>query len=134
MDPFSSEVELIDLHDHFAAGRWQEVVDYDTTSLSEENKVPAHILALRAKVALGEARDVLAELKDAPSGPEYKAIKAYAEHASGKTADALKVAEELATSSADNATVQVLAGSILQNEEKSEEALALLSKHQGNCG
>lgn len=134
MDPFSSEVELVDLRDHFAAGRFQEVVDYDTTSLSPENKVPAHILALRAKVALGEAKEALAEIKDAESGPEYSALKAYAQHATGKTAEALKAAEALAASAPDNATVQLLAGSVLQSEGKTEEALALLSQHQGNCG
>lgn len=134
MDPFSSEVELVDLRDHFAAGRFQEVVDYDTSSLSEENKLPAHVLALRAKIALGDAAEALEEIKDAESAPEYQAVKAYAEHATGKTADALKVAEELAASAGDNATVQLLAGSVLQSEGKTEEALALLSQHQGNCG
>ncbi|KFX92784.1 hypothetical protein O988_07125 [Pseudogymnoascus sp. VKM F-3808] len=132
MDPFSSEVELVDLRDHFAAGRFQEVVDYDTSSLSEENKLPAHVLALRAKIALGDAAEALEEIKDAESAPEYQAVKAYAEHATGKTADALKVAEELAASAGDNATVQLLAGSVLQSEGKTEEALALLSQHQGN--
>ncbi|OBT86068.1 hypothetical protein VE02_05701 [Pseudogymnoascus sp. 03VT05] len=132
MDPFSSEVELIDLRDHFAAGRFQEVIDYDTASLSPENKVPAHILALRAKVALGEAKEALEEIKDAESGPEYSAVKAYAQHAAGKTAEALKAAAELAESKPDNATVQLLAGSVLQSEGKTEEALALLSQHQGN--
>jgi len=133
MDPFSSEVELIDLHDHFAAGRWQEVVNYDVSSLSPENKLPARILALRAKVTLGEAEEVLLELQGEPEGPEIKAIKAYAEYAVGNTSGALKKAEELAASSGDNATVQVLAGTVLQNEGKTEEALALLSQHQGNC-
>lgn len=133
MDPFSSEVELIDLHDHFAAGRWQEVVNYDVSSLSPENKLPARTLALRAKVTLGEAEEVLLELQGEPEGPEIKAIKAYAEYAVGNTSGALKKAEELAASSGDNATVQVLAGTVLQNEGKTEEALALLSQHQGNC-
>ena len=43
------------------------------------------------------------------------------------------MAEELASSSADNATVQVLAATVLQGEGKTEEALSLLSKHQGSC-
>jgi coatomer protein complex subunit epsilon len=32
----------------------------------------------------------------------------------------------------DNATVQVLGGTVLQGLGKSEEALAVLAKHQGN--
>ncbi|KFY93493.1 hypothetical protein V498_04397 [Pseudogymnoascus sp. VKM F-4517 (FW-2822)] len=71
-------------------------------------------------------------IKNADSGPEYSAVKAYIQHATGKTKEALKAAEELAASKPDNATVQLLAGSVLQSEGKTEEALALLSQHQGN--
>lgn len=133
MDPFSSEVELVDLLDHFAAGRWQEVVDYDTSSLSPENKIPAQVLALRAKVTLGDAQEVLAELKGDVETPELQIVKVWANYVAGKKDAAVNAAEALATSSPDNATVQVLAATILQGEGKTEEALALLSKHQGNC-
>lgn len=133
MDPFSSEVELIDLRDHFAAGRWQEVVDYDTSALSPENQLPARILALRAKITLGDAQEVLAEAQADQDVPEIQAVIAAAEYAAGNTHGALKRAEALASSHGDNATVQVLAATVLQNEGKIEEALALLSQHQGNC-
>lgn len=133
MDPFSSEVELIDLRDHFTAGRWQDVVDYDTASLSPENKLPARILALRAKISLGDAQEVLSEVQADQDVPEINAVKVIAEYATGNTTAALKRAESLASSHADNATVQVLTATVLQNEGKTEEALALLSQHQGNC-
>ncbi len=133
MDPFSSEVELIDLRDHFAAGRWQEVVDYDTSSLSPENKLPARTLALRARVTLGEAQEVLAETEGDEETPETLAVKAIAQYASGQTHAALQLAEDLAANYGDNSTVQVFAATVLQNEGKTEEALALLSQHQGNC-
>lgn len=133
MDPFSTEVELIDLRDHFAAGRWQDVVDYDTSSLSPENQLPARILALRAKITLGDAQEVLANAEADQDVPEIRAVIAAAEYAAGNTNGALKRAEMLATSNPDNATVQVLAATVLQNEGKTEESLALLSQHQGNC-
>jgi len=44
----------------------------------------------------------------------------------------VKIAEKLVSESADNNTVQILAGTVLQAAGKSEEALALLSQHQGN--
>jgi coatomer subunit epsilon len=59
-------------------------------------------------------------------------VKAYALYRSGKDVEGLKEAEKLATSSGENGTVQVLAGTVLQAAGKSEEALVLLSKHQGN--
>ena len=133
MDPFSSEVELTDLRDHFAAGRWQEVVDYDTAHLAPENKLPARILALRAKLTLGDAQEVLAAVQADQQVPEIQAVKVAAEYATGSTNAALQGAESLAASHADNATVQVLAATVLQNEGKTEEALVLLSQHQGNC-
>ena len=133
MDPFSSGVELIDLRDHFAAGRWQEVVDYDTASLSPENKLPARVLALRARITLGDVQEVLTEAPADQEVPEVQAVLAAAEYATGNTSAALKRAEALVSSNGDNATVQVLAATILQNEGKTEEALALLSQHQGNC-
>ena len=133
MDPFSSEVELIDLRDHFAAGRWQEVINYDTSSLSPENSLPARILNLRAQITLGGAREVIEETRADQQVPEIQAVNAAAEYAVGNTNGALSRAEALAQSNGDNATVQVLAATVLQNMGKTEEALTLLSKHQGNC-
>lgn len=59
-------------------------------------------------------------------------MKALAQQASGNEEEALKLAEDLATNYPDNGTVQVLVGTVLQAHGKSEEALSLLEKHQGN--
>jgi coatomer protein complex subunit epsilon len=131
MDPYSAEGELINIHNHFHQGQYQEVVDFDTSSLSPENALPARVLQLRARVALGQADEVLAEVKGAAE-PELKAVAALAAYRLGKTDDAVKEAEALAQSSGDNATVQVLASTVLQGAGKSEEALALLAQHQGS--
>jgi coatomer protein complex subunit epsilon len=63
---------------------------------------------------------------------ELVAVGALAELAAGNESKAVRTAEKLASESADNGTVQVLAGTVLQAAGKSEEALALLSQHQGN--
>lgn len=131
MDPFSTEGELINLQNHYYQGQWQEVIDYDTSALSPQNALPARVLGLRAQVALGQAEDVIADVQGEDE-PELKAVGAYAEYAAGKTTSALETAEKLATSSADNATVQILAGTILQAAGKTDDALALISQHQGN--
>ncbi|KAH7026116.1 coatomer epsilon subunit [Microdochium trichocladiopsis] len=132
MDPFSAEGELINIHNHFHQGQYQEVIDFDTSSFSAENALPARVLAHRARIALGQIEDVLADVQG-ESEPELKAVAVLAQYTSGnKTDAAVKAAEDLAASAGDNATVQVLAGTVLQAAGKSEEALALLSKHSGS--
>ncbi|KAI1099234.1 coatomer epsilon subunit-domain-containing protein [Jackrogersella minutella] len=131
MDPYSAEGELINIHNHFHQGQYQEVIDFDTSALSPENALPATVLALRARIALGQNEDVIAEV-EGESEPELAAIGALAEFGLGKTEEAVKTIEELASSASDNRTVQVIGGTVLQAAGKSEEALALLSQHSGS--
>ncbi|KAK9445723.1 coatomer subunit epsilon [Metarhizium brunneum] len=131
MDPYSAEGELINIHNHFHQGQYQEVVDFDTSSFSADNALPARVLVLRARIALGQAEDVVAEVKGAGQ-PDLEVLGAYAEYSLGKTDAALKTVEKLASSAADNVTVQVVGGTVLQAAGKSEEAIALLSQHQGS--
>ncbi|KAK1976575.1 coatomer epsilon subunit [Colletotrichum cereale] len=131
MDPYSAEGELINIHSHFHQGQYQEVIDYDTSALSPENELPTRVLVLRARIALGQAKDVLAEVQG-EKGPEMVALGALAESALGKTDSAVKTIEKLAASEGENTTVQIVGGTVLQAAGKSEEALALLSQHQGS--
>ncbi|KAI1396967.1 coatomer epsilon subunit-domain-containing protein [Hypoxylon fuscum] len=131
MDPYSAEGELINIHNYFHQGQYQEVVDFDTSALSADNAVPARVLALRARIALGQAEDVIADVQG-DSEPDMAAVGALAEFSLGKTEAAVKTIEELASSAGDNQTVQVLGGTVLQAAGKSEEALALLSQHSGS--
>lgn len=132
MDPYSAEGELINIHNHFHQGQYQEVVDFDTSSFSPENALAAKVLVLRARIALGQAEDVLGEVKE-ETEPELEAVAALAESQLGKTDSAVATIEKLAASSPDNVTVQIVGGTVLQAAGKSEEALALLSQHQGSC-
>ncbi|KAI0134468.1 coatomer epsilon subunit-domain-containing protein [Xylariales sp. AK1849] len=131
MDPYSAEGELINIHNHFHQGQYQEVVDFDTSAFSAANALPARVLALRARIALGQAEDVFADVQG-ESEPELAAVSALAQYNLGKTDAAVKAIEDLAGSAGDNAVVQVVGGTVLQAVGKSEEALALLSQHSGN--
>ncbi|KAI1013184.1 hypothetical protein LB503_001714 [Fusarium chuoi] len=131
MDPYSTEGELINIHNHFHQGQYQEVIDFDTSSFSPDNALPARILVLRARLALGQAEDVLDDVKG-DSQPELQALGALAEFNLGKADSAVETIEKLASSAADNTTVQVIGGTVLQAVGKSEEALALLTQHQGS--
>lgn len=131
MDPYSAEGELINIHNHFHQGQYQEVVDFDTSSFSPDNELPTRLLVLRARIALGQAQEVLADVKGA-SEPELQAAGALAQQALGKTDAAVSTVEKLAAAHADNVGVQIIGGTVLQAAGKSEEALALLSQHQGS--
>ncbi|KAM0254043.1 hypothetical protein ACHAP5_000029 [Fusarium lateritium] len=131
MDPYSTEGELINIHNYFHQGQYQEVVDFDTSSFSPDNALPARILVLRARLGLGQAEDVLDDVKG-ESEPELQALGALAEFNLGKADSAVQTIEKLASSAADNTTVQVIGGTVFQAAGKSEEALALLTQHQGS--
>ncbi|PGH17566.1 hypothetical protein AJ80_04744 [Polytolypa hystricis UAMH7299] len=133
MDPFSAEGELLNIHNAFHQGQYENVVEFDTSSFSPENTLTARVLKLRAKIALGQTEEVLAEIEgETEDVPDLAAIKVLAQQAAGDEAVALKAAEELAEKESENGTVQVLVSTVLQSHGKSEEALALLAKHQGN--
>ncbi|KAM7191464.1 Coatomer epsilon subunit domain containing protein [Naviculisporaceae sp. PSN 640] len=131
MDPYSAEGELINIHNHFHQGQYQEVVDFDTSSLSADNALPARVIQLRARIALGQAEDVIADVQG-ESEPALQAVGALAEQALGKSDSAVKTIEKLVESASEDAIVQVVGGTVLQAAGKSEEALSLLSKHSGN--
>ncbi|KAL9946647.1 hypothetical protein D7B24_007741 [Verticillium nonalfalfae] len=131
MDPYSAEGELINIHNHFHQGQYQEVIDYDTSSLSSENALPARVLVLRSRIALGQSAEVLAELKGEKK-PELAALGAYAQFETGKTEEAVATIQKLAETEGENATVQIIGGTVLQAAGLPEEALTLLSQHQGS--
>lgn len=136
MDPYSSEGELINIHTAFHQYQYESVVsDFDPSSFSTENHLPARILQLRARIALGQADDVFSETKGEKQ-PELAAVNALALAGQGKTEQAVEAVEKLLSDGGDavaeNAIVQVVGGTVLAGAGKSEEALALLGRHQGN--
>lgn len=108
------------------------MIDFETAALSPENQLPARVLKLRAQIATGQAAEVLATVSGEEDTPNLAAVKALAQQVLGKTDAALQLAQDLAENYPDNATVEVLAATVLQAQDLSEEALALLAKHQGN--
>ncbi|KAK6539019.1 hypothetical protein TWF694_010566 [Orbilia ellipsospora] len=131
MDPFSAEGELLNIHNAFFQGQYDKVIEHDTSSLSASNQTAAKVFKFRSRIALGEFEEVLAEL-EGEEEPELQAVKALAKFNTEELEAAVEDIEELATASGDNATVQVIGGIILQRAGKTDEALALLSQHQGS--
>ncbi|KAL8672366.1 MAG: hypothetical protein Q9168_003162 [Polycauliona sp. 1 TL-2023] len=131
MDPFSAEGELLTVHNAFHQGQYQTVLDFDTSSLSQSNAIPARVLKLRAQIATGDAQGAISSCQK-EKGPDFTAVQAFAQYSSGDNAGAIKQIEQLLESSSENATVQILGGIVLHANGRTEEALALLSKHQGN--
>ncbi|MCJ1286429.1 hypothetical protein MMC26_005774 [Xylographa opegraphella] len=132
MDPLYAEGELLTIHNDFHQGQYQKVIDFDTSSLSAENALPARVLRLRAQIASGQAEAVLADIEGEDEVPDLAAVKALAQYSIGSTTEAIKEAEYLATTSSENMMVQILGGTVLQAAGKGEEALVLLTKHSGS--
>lgn len=108
------------------------MIQFDVSSLSAENKIPARVLQLRAQIAAGQADQAIAAVQKESGNPDYAAVKAFALYAAGRITTGLEKMQELLQSASENATVQVLGATLLQAAGKSEEALAVLTKHQGN--
>lgn len=108
------------------------MIDFDTSSFSPENALPTRVLQLRAKIALGQTEEVLADVEGEEDTPDLAAVKALAQNTAGDADSALTLAQKLAEEQSDNSTVQVLAGTVLHVQGKTDEAVSLLSKHQGN--
>lgn len=80
---------------------------------------------------MGQAGDVSAEL-EGEDAPELASVKALAEFIAGNTSSAITDINKIISLSSDNSTVQVIGGIILHLDGKSDDAIALLSRHQGN--
>lgn len=108
------------------------MIDFDVPSLSAENVISARVLQLRAQIATSQAEEAVTNAKKGHDAPDFAAVKAFAMYAKGNTTAGLQEMEELLQSVPENATVQILGGTLLHASGRSEEALTILSKHQGN--
>ncbi|KJZ79552.1 hypothetical protein HIM_01021 [Hirsutella minnesotensis 3608] len=70
MDPYSAEGELINIHNHFHQGQFQQVVDFDTSSFSPDNELPGGIVLQAA----GKSDEALALLSQHQSSLEAVAL------------------------------------------------------------
>lgn len=126
-------VELVNIHTAFHQGQYQSVLDFDISSLSPSNSLPAKILRYRAQIALGQADAVLSELRKDDGSADMAAVKVLAQFTKNpEAAQAKAKAIELSQSQAENLTVQLLCGTVLANVGMKEEAVALLTRHQGS--
>lgn len=131
MDPFGDSGELFNIQRSFYTGDYQGVLDTDTSSFKENNKVYAQVLSARARIALGRAQDVVSELQGSDI-PDLSAAHCYAEYINGAKEIALSQLDKLVSEKSDNHQVEFLCGLILTVEQRYEEALKLLLKHQGS--
>lgn len=122
--------ELLNITTAFYTHAYQEVIDFDVSGLSAQNRPTAQILKYRAQIALGQSKEVAATLSKARDAAS-RAIVALAQQASGN-ASGLQTATSLAESDPDDAVVQICAGTVLAVAGEHAQAVSLLSKHQGN--
>lgn len=87
---------------------------------------------MRAQIALGQAKEVLTSIGKEGKEPDFAIVKAFAQYSLGSTSNAVSEVEKLVETESENINVQLLGGTVLQGAGKIEEALSLLSKHQGS--
>lgn len=135
MDPFGAEGELVNIHTAFIQGQYQSVLnDFAVSDYSESNKLPIQVLRYRAQCALGQYDKVTGAISDADAQKtaDVAAVRAYALYLQKPTDAAVTQAEKLSETEGDNLSVQLLCGTILARAGKQDQALQLLSKHQGS--
>lgn len=108
------------------------MADFDTSAFSTSNKLHARILQYRARVELGEAGAVLSDIDKNDGEPDLAAVKLFAQYSTMPDGAITGRASALAKAHGDNATVQLLCGTVLANAGMKDEATALLAKHQGS--
>lgn len=121
------------MHSAYHQGQYQQVLDFDTSSFSSSNSLPAQVLKLRARIALNQNDEVIKEV-GSQNTPDLQAAKILAQwrKAPREGNPAVRAAQDLAGKQGDNLSVQICCGSVLADADMVEEALALLSKHQGS--
>ncbi|EGP92215.1 unnamed protein product [Zymoseptoria tritici ST99CH_3D1] len=135
MDPFGAEGELVNIHTAFVQGQYQSVLsDYEPSSFSDSNKLPIQVLQYRAQLALGQHSEVLKAIpaSAAKQNPDLAAVRTLATYLSKPSESVVTEAESLSESAGDNLSVQLLCGTVLARAGKQEQAIQLLSKHQGS--
>ncbi|SMY19860.1 unnamed protein product [Zymoseptoria tritici ST99CH_1A5] len=135
MDPFGAEGELVNIHTAFVQGQYQSVLsDYEPSSFSDSNKLPIQVLQYRAQLALGQHSEVLKAIpaSAAKQNPDLAAVRTLATYLSKPSESVVAEAESLSESAGDNLSVQLLCGTVLARAGKQEQAIQLLSKHQGS--
>ena len=128
----NKSAELLNIHNAFHQGQYQTVIDFNASSLSSENQIPARVLQLRAQIALGQAKEVVKNIGKEGNAPDIVAVKAFAQYSLGSTSNAVSEIMKLVETESENTTVQLLGGTVLHGAGKTDEAMSLLSKHQGS--
>ncbi|KAK9477697.1 coatomer epsilon subunit-domain-containing protein [Lipomyces japonicus] len=126
------ESELFAIHNLFYQGAYKDVLLQPISGYSDTTIVQARIYHYRAQIALGDAESVVGELDDTEGSAALAAVKALALFKTGDQDASLEIVEELAETASDDANVQVLGAVVLYLSGKIEDALLLLSKHEGN--
>lgn len=100
----------------------------DISSYKEANKLKASVLVARAKIHLGKAKQVSAELA---KNKELEIVREYADYTEGRKG-ALTNIEKIIEKQSDDELVQFIGGLTLAAEGRHADALDLLRRNQGS--
>jgi coatomer protein complex subunit epsilon len=119
---------LFTIQQAFYNGDYNQVVNLDISGLKESNKLKASVLVARAKIYLGKAKQVSAELS---GNKELEIVREYADYKQGRK-NALANIEKIIEKQSTNEIVQFIGGLALVAEGRHAEALTLLRNNEGS--
>lgn len=112
----------------FYNGDYNQVVTVDISGFKDSNKLKASVLVARAKIYLGKAKQVSAELS---GNKDLEIVREYANYTEGRK-DALSNIEKIIAEESNNEIVQFMGGLTLAAEKRYNDALMLLGNHEGS--
>lgn len=125
----ASFLELYNIQRAYYSGDYERVLETKPATFSDANVVNAQVLIARAKIALGQQKDVIDEYNSlSEDDADLLAVVALAKYSLGKKEEAVSAIESLIAESGDNHTVQYLGGIILVSEDRLDEAIELLDR------
>lgn len=126
-----TELYLIQLA--YYSGDYERVIEIGSADFSAVNVPSAQVLVARAKIALGQAEDVVTEYANVTDEQaDLGAVRALALYTLGNKEASVESIDSIIAESKDNHNVQYLGGIILVLENRLDEAIELLSLHEGS--
>ncbi|KAI9729445.1 MAG: hypothetical protein M1834_006826 [Cirrosporium novae-zelandiae] len=134
MDPYSTDADLLPIQSLFLQGLHKRVIDFPITTLPQSAHLPARILQLRSRIALGEPDFVLSDTSssDDQSIPSIMAARALATYAKGQHEKAVEAIEGLLDGAgAEDAGVCMIGGLVFAMAGRGEEAVQIIGRAKG---
>ncbi len=121
--------DLFTIREQFFTSQYDKVAETSASDFSETSREKAQEYIYRAEIALGKAKEVV-KATESSEAVSLKAVGAYAQYTLNNKGG-LETLKQLIEDHANNETVEVLGAIVLYKEGSLEDAINLISNHEG---